>query len=392
MIRFTGIASTLRSRLAPRYLQKNLSTTQNGPSKVVMTWGSSSDGQLGRSTNDFNFNYPGMVPLAGNPVKVSCGDLSTFAVIENGGDHRLFGWGRINDAPLRIPQEISSKFLKNRQVVDIASGQSHSLLLLDDKKVYSFGNGLDGQLGRKSRDPSIAPVEGIEERVKSVSCGWNHSLALGESGTLYVWGNSLYDQIGNGTFQHSASPVRVDNVDRPIVSMAGGVSHSVFLTNDDLIHVFGRDIMRGVQGHPGLKKLSMPEKKKPRKVISGLNHVLVFCQDGAIVSFGDNSEGQAGTDDVATKTSPRVILEGCENVGTGPEHCLATRGDHLLCWGLGQDYQCLPERSIFNRPRRYELFEKMKIHQLCGGSSHSTIIADATDEMMWKKLNNRGKY
>ena len=78
----------------------------------------------------------------------------------DGNKRRLYGWGRLASQSSRIPQEIVSDHLNERNIVQLSSGQTHNMILLgknelhwctelcltpftDNGKVLTFGAGLD---------------------------------------------------------------------------------------------------------------------------------------------------------------------------------------------------------------------------------------------------------
>lgn len=81
-----------------------------------------------------------------------------------------------------------------KELIDVASGKFHSLLLFDDGRILPFGENYSGQLGLALdiKEQSItvksplyidAPVQFI-----SVAAGWERSLAVGADGSLWGWG------------------------------------------------------------------------------------------------------------------------------------------------------------------------------------------------------------
>ena len=81
-----------------------------------------------------------------------------------------------------------------KELIDVASGKFHSLLLFDDGRILPFGENYSGQLGLALdiKEQSItvksplyidAPVQFI-----SVAAGWERSLAVDADGSLWGWG------------------------------------------------------------------------------------------------------------------------------------------------------------------------------------------------------------
>ena len=78
-----------------------------------------------------------------------------------------------------------SVFSKN--LIDVASGLYHTLLLFDDGKILAVGNNFYGQLGIGSAEleRSKNTLHYVDSKLKfiSVAAGDHHSLAVADDGT-----------------------------------------------------------------------------------------------------------------------------------------------------------------------------------------------------------------
>jgi len=86
-------------------------------------------------------------------------------------------------------------------VVDIAAGYEHSLLMMSDGTIKSFGVNTNGQLGDNSLVNRLYPVtvnssSSVEvSNVIALSGGGNFSIAMKQDGTLFGFGDDLFAQI-----------------------------------------------------------------------------------------------------------------------------------------------------------------------------------------------------
>ncbi|XP_049331879.1 RCC1-like G exchanging factor-like protein isoform X2 [Astyanax mexicanus] len=110
--------------------------------------------------------------------------------------------------PLVNPQET--------RVLQVSCGRAHSLVLTDSEGVFSIGNNVYGQCGRKivenevySGSHLVHKIEGFESRVVQVACGQDHSLFLTETGSVYACGWGADGQTGLGHHDKTAIPVLV---------------------------------------------------------------------------------------------------------------------------------------------------------------------------------------
>jgi len=93
---------------------------------------------------------------------------------------------------VKTPQIL--KPLKDKRVVQIACGVSHSLVLTDKGYLYSWGRGFEGQLGL-SQTIEIATIPSFvkyfhERQVVRVAAGAYYSLAITNEGSMYGWGEA----------------------------------------------------------------------------------------------------------------------------------------------------------------------------------------------------------
>ena len=80
-------------------------------------------------------------------------------------------------------------------------------------------------------------ITGINN-VKSIATGYSHSLALLENGQVYSWGLGTSGQLGNGTESNSTQPVKVDGISN-IVKIDAYKNMSIALAEDGIVYVWG---------------------------------------------------------------------------------------------------------------------------------------------------------
>jgi alpha-tubulin suppressor-like RCC1 family protein/uncharacterized protein YjbI with pentapeptide repeats len=131
------------------------------------------------------------------------------------------------------------------QVVAIAAGSFHSVALRSDGTVWTWGRGTDGQLGNGGTADVGRPVQvlgvggiGLLMNVQRIATGNNHTLALLGDGTLCTWGYNNSGQLGDSSLTNRLSPVAVVGLAN-ITDMAGGELHSVARRSDDTIWAWG---------------------------------------------------------------------------------------------------------------------------------------------------------
>ena len=178
------------------------------------------------------------------------------------------------------------------EVTAVAAGQFHSLALLGDGTVMSWGRNSSGQLGTGSTTGSSAPVpvSGLSG-VSAVAAGALHSLALLSNGTVMAWGANESGQLGNGTTVSSSVPVAVSGL--------SGVT----------------------------------------AIAAGNGYSLALLGSGTVMSWGTNQTGQLGDGTTTNRTAPVAVsgLSGATAIAAGFAHSLAVLGNGtVLAWGYNR--------------------------------------------------------
>ena len=129
------------------------------------------------------------------------GDAYSFGA---GGEGRL-GHGDLDEA--MEPRRIAS--FGARRVASVAAGADHSLALVDGGSVYSFGSGASGKLGHGDAHFQWLPrkVEALAcERAVAVAAGESHSLCVLRDGRVFGWGSGGVG-LGLQLAEHRSAPL-----------------------------------------------------------------------------------------------------------------------------------------------------------------------------------------
>jgi len=74
------------------------------------------------------------------------------------------------------------------------------------------GNNMNKKLGlNTNKNIEYTPdiIKNLQD-IKSVSCGSDHFAAIDNDGNIYTWGNGLYGQLGHGDKSSISIPKRVN--------------------------------------------------------------------------------------------------------------------------------------------------------------------------------------
>ncbi|XP_026463612.1 regulator of chromosome condensation [Ctenocephalides felis] len=133
-------------------------------------------------------------------------------------------------------------------IVSIAAGGMHSVVLNDKGEVYTFGCNDEGALGRVTeadgppeKSESLPAIVKLPSPAVMISAGDSHSCALLEDGLVYVWG-TFRDSHGTlGLTEDSlksSEPIMV-NHPNPFVKVSSGADHLVLLDNMGCVFTCG---------------------------------------------------------------------------------------------------------------------------------------------------------
>ncbi len=176
-------------------------------------------------------------------AKISAGPYTSFAISTNG---TLFGWGNNIKGQLGLPiYDMSSKYnmtifygFPNRipvpePVMYVAAGSSFTIAIATSGNLYSWGEGVSGQLGAGEDETiRLSPrrfnsnmIRGIPSKIDA---GSEHVVLLTDTGNIYTWGSNSYGQLGDGTQLDRWEPtlVAVPIGFQKAKDIAAGVSHT----------------------------------------------------------------------------------------------------------------------------------------------------------------------
>jgi alpha-tubulin suppressor-like RCC1 family protein len=259
-----------------------LAETEDGN---LFGWGYSADARLGKIGNSFETS-----PLDSNVgISENRGQLSS-STIEVAEKLVLEGMEKEENMPI-VWEPCLVEELQGVEVVDIACGLDHSLVLCRNGALLSCGSNIYGQLGRAKLDLGMLPVD-ISFIPVSIASGLGHSLAIckvvssatmGDAASIVSWGWNHSSQLGRTGPENV--PFEVEGLGDEIpVSVSGGRVHSIALTSKGEVWVWGC----GKNGRLGLGSscdeaepilLDSLQGCEVLQVVSGFDHNLVLIAE-----------------------------------------------------------------------------------------------------------------
>jgi len=315
------------------------------------------NGLLGHGEGVTRLNTPTRLPspLGGErAVSVSAGRYHSLALTADGS---VWSWG--NGAYGKLGhgdgqhqwQPRKAEAFAGQRVVATSAGGFHSLALTANGTVWSWGWGAYGRLGHGDEQDQLLPkkVEALAgRRVIAVSAGICHSFALTADGSVWSWGAGVDGQLGHGDMQGQLLPKKVDALaGRRVVAVSTGYAHSLALTADGALWSWGWG-GQGLLGHGDVQLQLLPKKieafagQRVVAVSAGLNHSIAITADGGVWSWGSGGFGRLGHGDEQNQLLPKKVeaLAGRRvvAVSAGESHSLALIADGaVFTWGEGKD-------------------------------------------------------
>ncbi|CAG8798885.1 4742_t:CDS:1 [Gigaspora margarita] len=161
----------------------------------------------------------------------------SFAVDEDG---MLYTWGQNAEgqcgieSPNPIITSMKLEFFENLfRMKQISAGLHHTLVLLENGDVYSFGSTKYGQLGiGASEENSKSPVRINLNNCKFIETRDHHSIAVNDENKVYTWGFGETYALGNQRENDELLPFELKYKEfGDIIEVGGGSQYSVILSN-----------------------------------------------------------------------------------------------------------------------------------------------------------------
>jgi alpha-tubulin suppressor-like RCC1 family protein len=235
--------------------------------------------------------------------------------------------------------------------------------------------------------------------VVSLASGWSHTLALTRDKKVFVWGNNLVGQLGQRNFRPLALPTLFQPPkDLPVKFIAAGRDFSMVVLEDGSLCSFGEstDGQLGQGDHEGHNTPQLVKNIPPvEQVWCGRDHVFARADDGKIYSWGFNGDGQLGIGDDNEYMFPTVNpnLEKFVEIFPGGYHNLGLDKDGCLwSWGRGCDSQ-LALGDLKNSTIPKQIYFPSRVVTAACGLEQSIALTEVSGEREEReeKINQWGK-
>ena len=271
----------------------------------------------------------------------------------------------------------------------LAGGASHSLALLDNGEVYSWGSNSSGQLGDGGSStyrasPSLVstlagPVR-VAQTERTIAAGNAHSLAVLSDGRIAAWGADTHGQLGNGLpkapSQSSVSFTLPSGAAARAVS--AGRDHSLAVDAGGLVFAWGRNTYGQLGDGTQTERVSPVQVEGLEHVVAvaaGGDHSFALDENGVVWSWGRDNHGQLGDDATLLNrfTPAQVALPSAATaLASGLDHGLAIlSGSTLWAWGRDTSGQLGDDSSFSSKPTPAQVSSLSGVLAVAAGNAHS---------------------
>ena len=104
------------------------------------------------------------------------------------------------------------------EIIEIAPGEGHTVVLTEDGSVWTCGNGGDGQLGWEQTDYCFSGVRVVGlPAISDVAAGTGYSIFLAEDGSVWGAGYGFDERLGPTESTRFTEPVELGIDDSRVV-------------------------------------------------------------------------------------------------------------------------------------------------------------------------------
>lgn len=273
-------------------------------------------------------------------------------------------------------------------VSDIASGNYHTVALKSDGTLMAWGSNADGQLGDGSFVDSNRPVSvsGAQDIVELASeMRGTHSMAIDENGRIWAWGANGWGQLGNGGYSTEGvnAPFPIGGITTAI-EVSAGKYHSLAVMENGTVLAWGRDsegqLGKGSIGY-SLSPVEVSGLTGVVDVAAGSYFSVALTAVGNVWTWGQNDDGQLGDGTTTMKDTPQQVpnLSNVIAIAAGCYHTVALKDDGTVwSWGHNGAMQ-LQDGTQENRAVPVQIAGITDAVAIAAGGYHTMVLrADGT--------------
>lgn len=322
-------------------------------------------------------------------VSVAAGAYHTILV---DAERQIVAFGDNSHGQLGLGDEISRRESTHvcglQNVSSAAAGYDFTALLETGGRVHTSGFHPYGCVSSHDRFVAVEMPLSDSFRVRELAAGKNHLVLVDEDGNVFTYGEGISGQLGHGDYEsHFVPKLMAALPDARVVRAAVGRYHTILLDSEGRVYTFGA----GSDGQLGLGDVESRSEPTPVTMLSterivdiaaGDFHSVFVAEFGYVYTCGSNHSGQLGLGDRVNRTTPSIVyklgltaLPRFVRAAAGGNHTiLIDRGGHAHACGnnrkgqlgLGDDREC----AVTPLP----LLHEGKIAQAAAGAMHTVLL------------------
>ncbi len=264
----------------------------------LFIWGDNTNQKLGLKPSTWAYGNstwygrgaPAHIHGVSNVVTIAAGYFHTLVLKSDG---TVWAWGfnsygQLGDGAYCVGSDRPVQVVGLSNVIAIAAGGNHSLALKSDGTVWAWGENGNGELGIGTNDTNLHPipvqVTALTTRVTAIGAGDFHNMVLKADGTVWLWGYNYNGQVGDNTTTDRYSPVRITQFSNVTAISAGALS-SMAQTRSGAVWIWGYPYDKVPAQVPGLTGVT--------SMATGFAYSLALKSDHTLWSISATSGLQA---------------------------------------------------------------------------------------------------
>jgi alpha-tubulin suppressor-like RCC1 family protein len=312
---------------------------------TLWTWGVNWSGYLGINDETGNPRYTPVTTFAGGTdwKQVTIGYYSVTAAIKTDGTLWLWGYNNNgylgnNSDNLYVYTPITT-FAGGTNWKQVSAGQYPVAAIKTDGTLWTWGRGSGGPLGTNDEDNRSTPVTTFAGGTdwKQISCGDYHVAAIKTDGTLWLWGWNFNGYLGTNDTTNRSTPVTTFSGGTDWKQVSGGASYTTAIKTDGTLWTWGynNNNQLGINNTDDIYTpvTTFAGGTNWKQVSAGKGYpaqTAAVKTDGTLWTWGYNNNGQLGTNDTITRSTPVTTFAGGTNwkqVFCGYKHTVALQDD-----------------------------------------------------------------